>query len=544
MCLVYLQDIESTRGADVVESNWFHRGWTLQELIAPSYVLFYNQDWKYCGSRNGHKPGDRYVEKNNFSHAIAKRTNIDKELLRSNDINETRRLLSTIPACQKMSWASDRVTTKEEDTAYCLIGIFGIHHLPLSYGEGCHAFIRLQEEITKQRSDLTLFAWTVEDTESCSRGNVLHPRAAEQQAGNPCQFEEELHSIFACHPREFARCKDIKPIRSTVYNDEIAVTSKGLQFVTPRSRSGPEGIFDVPLYCVDERDARIHMYLRWIGGDIFARTRIRKRSEAQRPHRQPGHYFPKDYRIHIISDIHRVDQDIWKLHHDAIHLPKRLTDGSNGKYFIERRVVEPKHLWMEEKELFMTYGLRHPAGCARYKRNSRTSKESCSVWLIFGLNDVQEPWFHVVTPDSHLAPHLNEHPEDHISRVWKDAYATGGSFFKSTFSETENSSKVTIEGTIESKTIRNPARSHEPRFSVLTEVCEPHSTTRPQSSPHPSMMKSSLFTKPMLHRANIDSSAAERQVSFSSYDHGVIDNVAELARYIPRGTKRRSPWND
>jgi hypothetical protein len=59
---------------------------------------------------------------------------------------------------EKMSWIAGRKTTREEDIAYCLLGIFDIN-MPLLYGEGSNAFIRLQEEIMKQSTDHSLFSW-------------------------------------------------------------------------------------------------------------------------------------------------------------------------------------------------------------------------------------------------------------------------------------------------------------------------------------------------------------------------------------------------
>ena len=58
----------------------------------------------------------------------------------------------------KMSWAASRTTTCREDLAYCLLGIFNVN-MPLLYGEGEKAFLRLQEEIMRQSGDLSIFAW-------------------------------------------------------------------------------------------------------------------------------------------------------------------------------------------------------------------------------------------------------------------------------------------------------------------------------------------------------------------------------------------------
>jgi hypothetical protein len=80
-----------------------------------------------------------------------------------------RRYLQTFSIAQTMSSASTRVTTKIEDTAYCLLGIFGIN-MPLLYGEGANTFIRLQEEIMKHSDDQSLFAWRSLDSFNGSRG--------------------------------------------------------------------------------------------------------------------------------------------------------------------------------------------------------------------------------------------------------------------------------------------------------------------------------------------------------------------------------------
>lgn len=69
-------------------------------------------------------------------------------------------LVYETPVAVRMSWASRRRATREEDMAYCLMGLFDIN-MPMLYGEGrMKAFIRLQEEIIHQTSDLSIFAWT------------------------------------------------------------------------------------------------------------------------------------------------------------------------------------------------------------------------------------------------------------------------------------------------------------------------------------------------------------------------------------------------
>ncbi|KAK3387946.1 heterokaryon incompatibility protein-domain-containing protein, partial [Podospora didyma] len=120
-------------------SRWFTRGWTLQELIAPANVHFYNQAWK------------KVEEKTNITAELETITGVDEIVLQGASPEE-------VSVGKRMSWASERDTTRQEDVAYSLFGIFNVN-LPLIYGEGEKAFFRLQEEIFRQSDDHTLFAW-------------------------------------------------------------------------------------------------------------------------------------------------------------------------------------------------------------------------------------------------------------------------------------------------------------------------------------------------------------------------------------------------
>ena len=138
MCYAYLEDIENDDGLEV--SRWFTRGWTLQELIAPMQVHFFAREWTYIGS------------KSSLADRISKSTGIDTIVLRQEGAF---RLFSV---ATRMSWASKRKTTRIEDEAYCLLGLFDIN-LPAIYGEGERAFSRLQQEIIRSSSDESVLAW-------------------------------------------------------------------------------------------------------------------------------------------------------------------------------------------------------------------------------------------------------------------------------------------------------------------------------------------------------------------------------------------------
>ncbi len=138
VCYAFLSDVghvesHDTENAVLRSSRWFTRGWTLQELIAPSDVLFYNKEWKLIGRKR---------EDIHFQALLSDITGIEVELL-----NGTLGL-DEFSIATRMKWASERRTTRLEDIAYCLMGIVSIQ-MPLLYGEGSRAFIRLQEEILK-----------------------------------------------------------------------------------------------------------------------------------------------------------------------------------------------------------------------------------------------------------------------------------------------------------------------------------------------------------------------------------------------------------
>ncbi|KAI0900348.1 heterokaryon incompatibility protein-domain-containing protein [Annulohypoxylon nitens] len=165
ICYAYLQDVPSNghhgQSEEVMslfkQSRWFHRGWTLQELLAPKKVIFYTKDWKKIGSKEplaSKKDKSPTSEKDeSLTSKIAEITGIDETYL---DGSTALRMSSV---AKRLSWIANRKTTRVEDIAYCLLGIFDIN-MPLLYGEGIKAFTRLQQEIVRSSSDHTIFCWT------------------------------------------------------------------------------------------------------------------------------------------------------------------------------------------------------------------------------------------------------------------------------------------------------------------------------------------------------------------------------------------------
>ncbi len=139
VCVAYLEDVPDSKKS-MFDSKWFTRGWTLQELVAPRLVYFYDSKWTCLGPRT------------DFISGLIARTNIPRRILTGQSPP------SNYSLARRMSWAAGRETTRVEDIAYSLLGIFDVN-LPLVYGEGRRSFRRLQEEIVKRTSDLTIFAW-------------------------------------------------------------------------------------------------------------------------------------------------------------------------------------------------------------------------------------------------------------------------------------------------------------------------------------------------------------------------------------------------
>ena len=184
VCYAYLADVPATVNATAnnsafAESKWFTRGWTLQELLAPSNVLFFSGDWIEVG------------EKSTLDDIISCITGIDMCYLTGEES------LELASVATRMSWASRRVTTRVEDIAYCLMGLFAVN-MPMLYREGKRAFIRLQEEIMKNSDDQSLFAWT----DSTAHLGSYHELLAESPAHfidsggiAPCRAAGAPHSM-------------------------------------------------------------------------------------------------------------------------------------------------------------------------------------------------------------------------------------------------------------------------------------------------------------------------------------------------------------
>ncbi|KAF2488695.1 HET-domain-containing protein [Lophium mytilinum] len=254
LCYAYLADVPPSpdgaislkNDAPFTQSRWFTRGWTLQELIAPSSVVFFDKNWNRMGTRS------------EFASFISDKTGIDRAVLGGEDPQSS-------SIAKRMSWASQRETTRIEDLAYSLMGLFGVN-MPLLYGERDRAFLRLQEEIMKISDDHSLFAWT----------GPVDPNFA----GN---FVAVQSGLLASSPAYFSDSRHIVPSGQHGKDDDAfqapySMTNKGIRITLPIAKFvsslGGENDVLAALNCHDETDSRgpLGIYLFHCGGRSYRRS--------------------------------------------------------------------------------------------------------------------------------------------------------------------------------------------------------------------------------------------------------------------------------
>ena len=255
ICIAYLGDVlpphHKDNGGGVSDkafgrSRWFTRGWTLQELIAPQRIYFCAQDWSIIGDKDSMRDS---------LHSI---TLIDPGVLKHPWTK------SNCSIAKRMSWASRRVTTRPEDEAYCLMGIFSVN-LPLLYGEGGKkAFLRLQQEILKDSTDHSLFTWTAiphthfeEPSEHGSHAKIGY-------------FSEG--GLLAYSPREFAGCGEIRVQHTKALEDSepYDMTNMGLRIRFPTIELNVREFIAI-LSCSNDNSRDIYLGIR-LAHKLFARS--------------------------------------------------------------------------------------------------------------------------------------------------------------------------------------------------------------------------------------------------------------------------------
>lgn len=200
-------------------------------------------------------------EKTDLSDEIASLTAIDIDILVDPE------LLGRASIAQRMSWASCRVTSRPEDMAYSLMGLFDVH-MPMLYGEGGEkAFLRLQEEIMASSDDQTLFAWRDENASPHARYGLL--------ATTPKFFKDSSRKV----PYENWQCRP-----------PYQITNRGLQVELPlREHKDQKGRYCAALDCPVPPDFNdnsfLAIYLEKLPGSTvqFARVMANEFAEEWNP---------------------------------------------------------------------------------------------------------------------------------------------------------------------------------------------------------------------------------------------------------------------
>ncbi len=258
ICYAYLQDVSirydpSASNSTFRRSKWFTRGWTLQELIAPRDVIFLSREWVPLTSKRA------------MPHLLQAITGIDVDVL----LYE--RSLFNIPVARRMSWAARRQTSRIEDMAYCLMGLFKVN-MPTIYGEGSGSFSRLQEEIMKRTSDHSLFVWgpSLDDLTRAVTDSRSEP---DRMGSYPARHDRHYiqQSLFlAQSPSDFAGSPDIANLSLKAFMDthrleearvpRLTLTSHGVKAWLPIIRF--PNSFEVALLPCQSNGATIGLVLR------------------------------------------------------------------------------------------------------------------------------------------------------------------------------------------------------------------------------------------------------------------------------------------
>jgi hypothetical protein len=221
VCYAFLSDVSSDEDPESLQSafrksRWFRRGWTLQELIAPVHVQFLGKDWKEIGT------------KWNLQNLLSDITSIQTKALLGIEP------LGRFSVAQRMSWVSNRETTRDEDIAYCMIGIFDVN-MPMLYGEGMKAFARLQEQILANSDDDSIFAWWTQP--------VSLP--------DPLKVLDTFSGLLADSPKLFARSGNVVRALDTRWAIKVSLTRGRIRLEAPTFKTTfDEGKIHIKTYTV------------------------------------------------------------------------------------------------------------------------------------------------------------------------------------------------------------------------------------------------------------------------------------------------------
>lgn len=331
VCYAYLPDVWYLGDSEMLfwefrKSKWFTRGWTLQELLAPITLRFYGREWKLIGTTP------------ELETHIEQATGIEARYLQK---TFSPLMFREASVATRMCWASRRQTTRLEDQAYCLLGIFDVN-MPMLYGEGTKAFLRLQEEIMKQSDDETILAWGMVSTSYGWKARSMVP------------FE---HGFLATSPAAFKHCLGLMPWPGgNGGGTTFSITSRGLLINVPVAHIADDR-YDAILRCNTGLNDNM------VVGLPLLKLETGNQSPGDAPRfsridRPPASYYKEDYREIPSRTVICISQKPW--------WPRSVMGPSWTEGFYIRRLpdgchidfVQPPREWSPPDRVISIHGER------------------------------------------------------------------------------------------------------------------------------------------------------------------------------------------
>ncbi|KAI1361230.1 HET domain protein [Xylaria arbuscula] len=410
VCYAWLEDLppqsEEPIWSSLRKCRWLTRGWTLQELLAPRRVEFYDSQWDFRGT------------KADLKTLIADASRIESDVL------ENPNTIFRLPIAQRMSWAARRETTRLEDMAYCLIGIFEVN-MPMLYGEGGErAFLRLQEQIVKETNDLSIFAWKAIPAES-----------------------QKYRGIFARSPAEFRDCHALRLIDDPVFSPEFTLSNKGLRITTDLVSAMEDGAYLLKLNC--KNGALGHPLSIWIhhhGGEVYSRIRAHELGSVlldDRPSQKRS--------ITIFKQLDGLRSvDLEASHRHAFVLRNNFNTAPSAMFPVfpfpefpfDASPIEPYWSWDSSRHMLHTRGVGEFVGFAYFSPrfnsgdaqngSSATASEEFQMageWFLvaFGRRNDEPPWITVHGKENKYGTQMLEAGSTDLQRMGRMARESLGS---------------------------------------------------------------------------------------------------------------------
>ncbi|KAJ9616388.1 hypothetical protein H2200_000106 [Cladophialophora chaetospira] len=449
VCYVFLSDLPpglagyKDIGAAMEKCRWFERGWTLQELIAPEDLRFYDSAWHFLG------------RKDEMRSTIADITHIDQAVL------EDSHILPDIPVASRMHWAAKRVTTRAEDIAYCLLGIFDVN-MPLLYGEGQKAFIRLQEEIMKHSNDLSIFWHSPEMptyTDRKAAQAALFPdlpvdtkwahsqQINMDQGGASQKVQYRSRDLFAKSPDAFYDSAGLTcDLTFASSTRDFSLTNNGLHFGKAKLHVvlGRGFVIDSDCYVMpldhSDGDQECYLALQKVGPGLFVKRAILKDRSGLRTH-----YFRMETEdAYIVSQTSPlIEKQMRNCRHHAIRFD--IEGARNRAETIFESVItypSPRENWdlvhqefLTMGELFEGYMVLRPY-FADFETNMWKSNEEapyCYLACLFAPFDGRESepeepdlWVKLLTPGDFEKHHFRLAKGEGVARIFRNAVSMPG----------------------------------------------------------------------------------------------------------------------